>query len=280
MSSQRIKCAAVTMRISKIEWVNFFNYFTGPDFSVIEQSIEGYPNSGIIEHFEPLLDQVKPFIFAKEFYPKSGALENPDPSNWRLDMPFPIMWFEMSEGMLFGGFEGNPETEDIDLTQTDETYGVLISEEHDFYRFVTFERRNGYLTSSAGFIPEETLKSRESESYAINNTIHSIIGTMLKSLRKDAVLGNEKLNERVRVGRGAERRLVKIKDLVHVVPSTKRHSYKSKSAIPQAIDWSHQWEVMGHWRRTMASAKTGLGHTVLKDILGLLLIERVRKISH
>ena len=62
-----------------------------------------------------------------------------------------------------------------------------------------------------------------------------------------AQLGEEKLRERLRIGSGKDRKLVKIKKIVHIRPK-KKGKHKLTLDEPSNIVWSHSWESRAHWR--------------------------------
>lgn len=77
--------------------------------------------------------------------------------------------------------------------------------------------------------------------------IHLFFYEVFNNLRGEFVLGHEKVNLRARVGQGKARRLVKIKDIVHIVNRIEKRQLLAETS--RQIDWSHRWEVMGHWRK-------------------------------
>jgi len=59
--------------------------------------------------------------------------------------------------------------------------------------------------------------------------------------------GEQKVNEKIRIGSGKDREMIKIRKIIHVTPKKNRPNYTPKRAFP--IDWSHRWLVRGHWRK-------------------------------
>lgn len=61
-------------------------------------------------------------------------------------------------------------------------------------------------------------------------------------------LGQQKASHhRVRVGFGQNKRTVRVSQIVHVVPKTE--SGEAVGIGGAKINWSHRWEVRGHWRK-------------------------------
>ncbi len=78
------------------------------------------------------------------------------------------------------------------------------------------------------------------------------VAAYLDSMRSSA-LGTERVVERVRTKAGD----VKIKNIIHVRPKSERDSGVGVYGAP--LDWSHRWEVMGHWRRIDGIGKNRQG---------------------
>lgn len=72
-----------------------------------------------------------------------------------------------------------------------------------------------------------------------------LIRAYLDILNKSA-MGVECVREKMRIGHGADRSIHKINQVVRVCP--KRHEQHEPTIQGRGIDWSHRWEVRGHWR--------------------------------
>jgi hypothetical protein len=73
---------------------------------------------------------------------------------------------------------------------------------------------------------------------SVNKTVRCFLDRLD---RRQSVTGIEKTSERIKTSKGIR----KIKEVIHVVPK----SLKDSVSIPgKTIDWSHRWEVRGHWR--------------------------------
>lgn len=91
---------------------------------------------------------------------------------------------------------------------------------------------------------------------------HGLAFQIFNELRRSFVLGVEKTNLRARVGSGKSRRLVKIKDIVLIVD--RKEQAEIKKDLMRTIDWSHRWEVMGHWRKIQGLGKDQHGSYRIK----------------
>jgi hypothetical protein len=82
----------------------------------------------------------------------------------------------------------------------------------------------------------------------------------LKQIRAGK-LATERVNERLKIkGPDGRKELVKIKEVIHVRP---RLEPAARGVYGGPLDYSHRWEVMGHWRKVEGIGKDrGGGYTV------------------
>ncbi len=71
-------------------------------------------------------------------------------------------------------------------------------------------------------------------------------------------LGSEKINKTLKLGTKSSRASVQIRDIVYVSP--KKYIEKITSSTGKKIDWSHRFEVRGHWRKIKSIGKDREGH--------------------
>lgn len=76
-------------------------------------------------------------------------------------------------------------------------------------------------------------------------TINPLIQDFMNRINKEK-MGLERVRERVTLGSGSEKRRHTIREVIHISPSVPRASDPKSS---REIDWSHRFEVRGHWRR-------------------------------
>lgn len=72
-----------------------------------------------------------------------------------------------------------------------------------------------------------------------------------------SVVGHESVKERIKVGRGADRRTHTIRKIIRIVP--KAEVSHARPIASREIDWSHRWLVRGHWRRRPGLGKDRAG---------------------
>lgn len=78
----------------------------------------------------------------------------------------------------------------------------------------------------------------------------NVTKALLERVTRDE-MGFERTKLRIKLGKGDH---VKIRHIVHIVPKRLRESFSREHT---SIDWSHQWEVRGHWRNFYLNHETG-----------------------
>lgn len=75
-------------------------------------------------------------------------------------------------------------------------------------------------------------------------------------------LGTEKTKERIKLGKSKEKRVLEIKNIIRVFP---RKTAQAKPLYGGKVDFSHRFEVMGHWRKIAGIGKDRSGDYCIKD---------------
>lgn len=87
-------------------------------------------------------------------------------------------------------------------------------------------------------------------------TDYSFLNAIIAQMRT-AEVGRQKSSYRHRIGSGSERRLIKIPHVTYV----RGRSAEQERVFPQRdINWTHRWEVMGHWRKVSGTGKDREGN--------------------
>lgn len=87
---------------------------------------------------------------------------------------------------------------------------------------------------------------------------HYVLFALFRKLARFGQPGTERVSERFKIGRGKERKLVKIKDIVHIrLKRTTKQAAREPN--PNKIKWSHRWEIMAHWRKIDGIGKDDRG---------------------
>jgi hypothetical protein len=88
---------------------------------------------------------------------------------------------------------------------------------------------------------------------------------LFTSMRKgSSETGTVRVDARAKVGTGVNRRLMKIKNLVIVAPKKEKNTLAEHIGAQREIDWSHRWDVMGHWRKVTGIGKDRAGNYAIK----------------
>jgi hypothetical protein len=89
---------------------------------------------------------------------------------------------------------------------------------------------------------------------------HPFLFELFQSLRQEGKWGHEAFKRKYKQGSGKNKEFIKINGIVHV---KSKKSPKDTVVDPEAekriIDWSHRWEVMGHWRKVAGIGKDEMG---------------------
>lgn len=82
--------------------------------------------------------------------------------------------------------------------------------------------------------------------------IYGKLKTIFDKIRTKTVeYGSENVNIRFRIGHGENRQSGKIKSVIHVRLKNGKGNYTSGTNV----EWSHRWEVRGHWRKIQGVGK-------------------------
>lgn len=200
------------------------------------------------------LEKTRLFLFDDIPLP-AGIMSGPgdDFPDWNglLDLPFESCAFECAD-------IGKSAISLNTMTKM-AAFCVIVSElSPDRYQFLflvySFETNDG----GAIVIEDGTpIIEERPDSPALRGMIKFFLERMAESK-----IGTEKTKERVRIGKGKERRIHKIREIIRVISKT--NVKKSVPLYSKTIDWSHRWEVRGHWRETAGVGKNRYGEYCVK----------------
>ncbi len=179
---------------------------------------------------------------------------------FEMPMPFETIWVEflleheagnpmLSAAPLLAGFDANPQI-----------YGYLLQR-------LTRENEPAYLITAfvvvagARGIREAStirciLQKSEYQKVVIDgprNALnvgllwHHQLFEILDLISSEKQVGQDKTKVKFRTGTGKDRRLLTIKNIVYVVPTSERASFNEKHGTK--VDWTHRFEVRAHWRK-------------------------------
>lgn len=86
--------------------------------------------------------------------------------------------------------------------------------------------------------------------------VSHLIAKLLKFMRQ-GICGTERINKTLKIKANGQKRDVTIRNIIHVRPS--RELTQGDRGIRAMIDWTHRWEVQGHWRRISGLGKDRAG---------------------
>ena len=169
-------------------------------------------------------------------------------------LPFPVCSFESAGGVPLAAWK----TEAGDSTTYIHCILAVEMSAHKHTIYLLHERCRTGIGFDRGFGigivgPGDT--AHDSLTSAVLALAH-IVGDMTNSK-----MGTEEVRKWVRVGSGKKRRKHKISQIVVIAP--KSDYKKTKPVFSSKIDWSHRWEVRGHWRRVDGIGKNRDGEYVV-----------------
>jgi hypothetical protein len=186
---------------------------------------ENFENTNIF-----LLDKALcALIESNEFDEK---IEDTQKEKFPNNLPFQSVFFEFPEELKFNG---------------NRYKGIWIHEVKPDVLWVGIVNPNGNDLQT-----QFELRDFSSASVTRGILIHRILYHCHQS-----VLGYEKVNERLRIGKGSERRVYKIREIVRVIPPSQKK--QTEALFSKEIDWTHRYEVRGHWRRIKGIGKDRSG---------------------
>jgi hypothetical protein len=100
------------------------------------------------------------------------------------------------------------------------------------------------------------LEQWDSEAQETKRDLFVLVNQFLSSFQRGSV-GYEKVGWKIKLGFGSKREQCKINEIVRIVPKSEHQT--AKPMFSREIDWSHRWEVMGHWRKINGIGKDRSG---------------------
>jgi hypothetical protein len=207
------------------------------------------------EFFQTYLEQCHPFVFLPEQKDSPAEL---DYSEEMLDLPYPCMHIEVQDSFIT---VPKPEDYAIDgMTEFTPSYlGSFIVREMGprEYRFLL----NMYSKSGQPIMIECGRDENRGKMMELFKFANSLLKIYLERLNREKI-GVEKQEGVRHLGEGKNKKFYKLRPITHVSPKT---TYvKSRSVTGKEIDWSHRWEVRGHWRTVKGVGKDREGNYIVK----------------
>lgn len=174
----------------------------------------------------------------------------------RLSFPFEALSLEVDKDRLLSIFRKDDRQE-----HTLTILHVMCTAYHHgfFFTALCTVHEKGKSNTSAPFYISDFLHYEISKKIPgdISFAIYSFLKSFFSAQRRECIWANEKISYKARIDSGKNRRLVRIKNYVQVILKSERIKYETNAG--RTIEWSHRWEVMGHWRRVQGLGKDSHG---------------------
>lgn len=200
-----------------------------------------------------LLGDAHPFFISESLIAPDSSMSTE--KNFMIDQPFRTVWVERTDGGALAWFREG-ETRSWVL-------GIFCHEILGVYLISTLlvtpdKNLRPMFRTMTGALREQNVLGQSFENnnldIELEKRIHDVMHGIFKRFRKECAFTNEKIKPiRARVGSGKGRIAVKINKIVRVMLKSERTAYEH--AIGHPVDWSHKWEVMGHWRKVQGLGK-------------------------
>jgi hypothetical protein len=223
-----------------------------------------YPNQKRGEHFKEVIELVKNaelfLIHPKNEIPSYDGefdiFHDPEGYKGHLDSPFKTIWIEMGE---LNGIKYKVSVSDKSCTKNNFNHivnclGLLVHEVSPklFRIWALMEMYDSSGKSKVDLVFIET-------------SLYSEIAKQLIERINQETWGLESIRTKVRIGSGSSKTIRRIKSIIHI--TEKRNTKKIDRESKKIINWSHAWNVRGHWRKIngVGKGRDGvelvLGHT-------------------
>ena len=190
------------------------------------------------------LSEANVFMFESVPSPSETVEEFPT-----LDLPFPVCAFQVI---------GSPI-----LKSQSHSCGVTFQIKAFVAIEETPEKHLFYCVGSRPDEAETVLNSRRIEKKGDRDTFMTTLAKQFLTAMKKRHLATEKINERIKVKTRTGTEFIKIKRLIHV-RNRKDETAKGIYGGGGFLDWTHRWEVSGHWRKLQGIGKNRAGEHVVE----------------
>lgn len=204
--------------------------------------------------FKTFIEPCHPFVFLPENAdaPKELQVEN---SEEPLDLPYGCIHIEVLENYITV-----PNAKDYAIDDMDEftpSYlGSFIVRETGPKEY--FFLLNMYSKSGQPILIEVGKDEKRSKMTYLWMFANSLLKVYLDRLNKEKV-GVEMLSGVRKLGEGKNKKFYRLRPITYVSPK-KRISEMKPLGGTKEVDWSHRWEVRGHWREVKGIGKDREGN--------------------
>lgn len=220
-----------------------------------------------------LVEEAHPFFISHQMIDKTKSGNDPGEKLFMIDQPFKTIWLERTDG---GALFHAPAT-----TGHGWCLGILVHEDGPgaYYCEVMLgqedKARKTHMMIYTVLLTPETAFGRLPNNASgmpgfktgtmIQTKAHDVLYWTFRRFRSECAFANEKIKPiRMRIGTGKDRAAVKINRVVRVMLKTERKEYER--VVGRVVDWTHKWEVMGHWRKVDGVGKDRDGNYTMRGV--------------
>jgi hypothetical protein len=231
-----VPCAVIKQRL----------YFENMLNRVNDQMRKKHPSAPML--YEKYFTECHPFVFIPINLSK-GEKHIVEKNTTELDLPYQCICIEMSDGYVTEG-ENNAGEADLII------YSYIVKEVspkvYSYFMLAQDHQGREVGLEVTGDDPSQR------DAYL---SMNDLTNQYLKRLKSEKV-GREGSPGKVKINTGVEKIFYKIKPITHVSP--KRVISEVRPVAGKEIDWSHRWEVRGHWREISGLGKDREGNYNVK----------------
>jgi hypothetical protein len=172
-------------------------------------------------------------------------------------LPFDSIWLEFEKPFIY-----------LQEKTSNQIHGILLykpeesTPHYDIAILVTEKILNNNCYSLT-YILHTYMLIKENNNNNLTSTMCSFINELITHItHKTTKMYIEKQNIKERVGTGKNRALIKIKETILI--GNKKEVYKSNNKNHNIIEWTHKWEVRGHWRKFNGIGKNENGKYIVQ----------------
>lgn len=193
------------------------------------------------------VEQCHPFVFTQPQY-DTDVIAGVDLDK-QIDAPFPVFSIEVLSGHVL---EITKSESGLDARRRMYVDCIIVIEKSPKV-FTYFALIEGVYAPDIVDMHNEVFENKKiygsvfgavvMESEMVSEIVHEFIARLNREK-----IGAETVRHSVKIGTGSGKRMHRIRRIIYVAP--KREVESSKSELPRSIDWTHRFEVRGHWRKT------------------------------
>lgn len=204
------------------------------------------------QYFEMFVRDCHPFMFELS---NGGTPKTEDqivPNEEPIDLPYPSICIESIRGHTT--VPNDEDEHGIKMYINAIFVREMAPREYEFLAHTSFRLNDGKKTMVHMLVSVH--KGSPGNVFAIYN---GLVKSFLDRLSREKV-GTGNKEPKLRVGSGKFKKHLKPRPITFVVPKTKVSEKIEVAGMVRPVDWSHRWEVRGHWREVKGLGKDREGN--------------------